>query len=65
MGDVFNVLAGLYLSDESVRNFQTSVGVGQAAATTATMLAEVYSDFEENSGLEFKMLLNDVQKEVQ
>ena len=29
------------------------------------MLAEVYSDFEENGGLEFKMLLNDVQKEVQ
>ena len=29
------------------------------------MLAEILADFEEQDGLEFKMLLNDVKKEAQ
>ena len=41
-----------------------SVGISQAAATTSSMLAEVFEDLESNGGVEFKMLLNDVKKEI-
>ena len=35
-----------------------SVGLSQAAATTAVMLGESLEDFEENYGVEFKILMN-------
>ena len=41
------------------------IGVSQAAVTTASMLAETFEDLEENDGLEFKMLFNEVKKESQ
>ena len=60
LGDIFTVLAGLYTDSEGL-----SVGQSQAAGTTVSILAETFEDFEENDGLDFKMLLNEVRKESQ
>lgn len=57
--DVFNVLAGLYKADDS----ELTIGFSQAAGTTATMLSDTLADFEENDGLEFKILLNELKQE--
>ena len=61
LSDIFAVLAGLYCQEDAARD----IGVSQAAVTTASMLAETFEDLEENDGLEFKMLFNEVKKESQ
>ena len=68
LGDVFNVLSGLYM--HSVRTTEqtesiVTVSLSQAAGTTASMLAQTFEDFEENNGLEFKMFFNEVKKEAE
>lgn len=60
---MFNVLAALY-AKSSNDSTMMKVELSQAAAASAQMLAELFEDFEENDGLEFKMLINEVKKEA-
>lgn len=57
-------MAALYVQSEDDSS-QMKVELGQAASASAQMLAELFEDFEENGGVEFKMLLNEVKKEAQ